>query len=264
MKRPRLLHHALILALVLALTLASSPPVAANGKPLPPGWSDWPEETYDAWEAGVYPHGGGGPTLTLLYLDVDALNETIARQGPDWEAPSFTPGQPMLLWGGMGFGGADSFRAGGGGAGGELRKESGDGISSLSLGYGAVQFHYVLRPGVDLKEAAASVFEPYPAGRFRLTVGGQVGFGGYQLRLTDNERPTEDFPIHREASEIFVLLAPELGVEFSLTPFTTLRLSASYFYPVTFNTHQPDPYIYPDPTIFQNLAVSVGLFFGVF
>lgn len=268
MRRRHLLSHACrlwltpaALILSLALGLASSA-MAADDKPLPPGWYDWPEETYEAQEEGIYPHGGAGPTLTLLYLDVDALNETVARQGPEWDAPPFSAGQPMLLWGGVGVGGVDSFRVGGGGASGELRKGSKAGASSLTLAYGSVLLQYVLRPGVDLKEAALA--EPYPAGRFRLTLGGQIGFGGYQLRLTDNERPTQDFPAHREASQDFVLLAPELGMEFSLTPFTTLRLSASYFYPVALATHQPDPDIHPDPSIFQNLAVSVGLLFGTF
>lgn len=260
--RPARLATALLA--VWLLILAATLPAAASGKDALP---DWSASKPDSKTLSLSFQGGGGPTLSLLYLDVDALNALVekanAQEEPDWQVPTFAPGQPLILWGGGGSAGGERVRFGGFGAGGKVVEENNDGTARFSLGYGGAFLHYVIRPGVEapiLPEPG----NPYPNGRLRFTVGGLLGGGGYELTLTDKYDAPRDYPHHRTTSQAFVLLAPEVGVEFALTPFTHLRLAATYFYAIPVGGSKPDPAIHPDPSVVQQLAINLGLIFGIF
>lgn len=250
---------------VCLLGAATALPAAASGKEFEPTWP--PSKKTPSGPPAF--QGGGGFSLSLLYLDVDALNAKIqhAISQESWNLPTFTPGQPLVLWGGGGGAGGERVRFGGFGGGGELLEKSNNGASRFSLGFGGVTLHYVIRPGVE-SVALPHAGNPYPNGRVRFTVGGLVGGGGYELTLTSYSDPTgptgRDYAHHRTASQAFLLLAPEAGVEFALTPFTHLRVAATYFYAIPVGGEKLDTYIHPDPETVQRLGVSVGLIFGIF
>ncbi|BAS28272.1 hypothetical protein LIP_2431 [Limnochorda pilosa] len=258
----RVLGMAVLPAALVLVALAAAPAAADDGDPTPPRWEDKTYSWHDDEMPVDFPEGGGGPALSLVLIDAEKLNVAVAAaQGDNWDVPSFEAGRPMLLWGGGGGGGFNSLRFGGFGAGGELTVDDSGGTSQFSLGYGGARFQYVIRPGVGRGET-------YPGGRLRFTLGGLVGGGGYELKLTDKRaEPTNvgrDYPIHRSASQGFVLLAPEVGMELSLTPVNHLVVSASYLYPVTLGSSNDDPGIRPDPAVIQNLSVTVALMFGLF
>lgn len=261
MRRPGLATVALLTAWLLAGVFCL--PAAASEKSLPADWSAAKPGAKDSEPAF---QAGGGPTLSLLYLDVDALNTLIAKangQLPEWDVPVFSPGQPLVLWGGGGGAGGANLRFGGFGAGGELVEEDGKGAARFTIGYGGVFLHYVLRPGAG-SPGVPEPSEPFPGGRVRFTVGGLLGGGGYDFTLTDKAASNRDFPIHRTASQAFALLAPEVGVEFALTPFTHLRLSGTYFYALPVGSTKQDREIHPDPSVLQQWSFNLSLLFGIF
>lgn len=265
--RPGLLTLALLAVWLLAVTPCL--PVAASGKSLPPDWA----ASKPDYTTIDFVQGGGGPSISLLYVDVDALNTLVEKANAQsgWQVPTFPSGQPLILWGGGGGAGGEHLRFGGFGAGGELVEETKGGAARFNLGYGGAFLHYVIRPGVETA-VLPEPWDPYPNGRLRFTVGGLLGGGGYELILTDNEGNTagedntagRDYPLHRNASQAFVLLAPEVGVEFALSSFTHLRLAASYFYALPVGGTKQDTHIHPDPSVVQQWNINLGLLFGIF
>src|SRR5690606_30947816 len=131
---------------VCLLGAATALPAAASGKEFEPTWP--PSKKTPSGPPAF--QGGGGFSLSLLYVDVDALNAKIQQASQEgWNLPTFAPGEPLVLWGGGGGAGGERVRFGGFGGGGELLEKSNNGASRFSLGFGGVTLHYVIRPGVE-------------------------------------------------------------------------------------------------------------------
>lgn len=208
-------------------------------------WSAVGEQTpSERMEMGI---GGGGPLVSLIFLDLASLNGVL-------EANDYAPlSEEMRFFGGGGGGGlVQGFRFGGFGGNGEVvsvNTENGK-RAALSLGFGGFLLSYGL----------ASL------GPADLTLGSLIGGGGATLTLTAHRPERFEDAVARATNTVltrgFFAVQPQTSLGVPVLSWLSLRISAGYLLTVGSDWELDGIELPGPPEHFHAWSVSVMVEFG--
>jgi hypothetical protein len=209
---------------------------------------------------------GGGFTGTLLFTNFDALNSTAS----DFFGTSVAFGSPMFMTGGQGFVGfpfISNSRLGIVAMGGSTTLTQDRSINSVettrrvqyALSLTGITFDYAFTP---IKGLA-------------ILPGAMLGFGTMSITSSSSLKTrvwsgigmTNVNNFSQELRSSFIMIQPNLNIEYSFTPFTMIRFNAGYSY-TTMGDWKVDGSTtmtgVPDAINGRGLTLQAGIFFGLF
>lgn len=200
-----------LLAILLAFILVALP-VA-----LEPVWmwaQEVPEEPEELeMERAKIGIGGGGVAATLLFLDLEELNEALLANG-------YGPLDGIVpLIGGSGFGGElEDLRFGGLGGGGEVSSILGEKLAKLSLGFGG----FLIERGLLARKS------------YSFSMGLMIGGGSAELALLDHRSSSFGDaianPPNTQLLREFFAVEAYAGVELALLEWVLLKVNLGYLW----------------------------------
>jgi len=189
--------------------------------------------------------GGGGPMPSLLFLNLDDLNEAIVDGG----YPQLSP--ILFANGGGGYGGLiDGFRVGGFGLGGDTTSISDSRYVTLDLEYGGLLIENAVQSEAD----------------FTILCGALLGFGSLDLHFVEGEPETFEEavanPFISSISKEFYAAQPYIAVEAKPFSWMWLRFQVGYLWTLPGKWNYGDTAFSGPPQTLGGPTVGIMIRFG--
>jgi hypothetical protein len=210
---------------------------------------------------------GGGATGTLLFANFDALN----LEATNFFSTSVSFGSTLFLSGGQGFVGFPFI------ANSRIGIVAMGGSSSLMQDrtIAGVETSRRMQVGVSLTGVSFD-YAFTPAKGLAVVPGATVGFGAMTVNTSSSlkSRAWTGIPgtpnannFAQELRSNFIMLQPNLNIEYTFTPFTMLRVNAGYSYSIMGDWKTDGLSTMsgvPDAINARGLTLQAGIFFGLF